>query len=46
MRVDSKPEEFKLIEEEILAIDELIDEIQDLLDWVTPSKKLILLAVI
>ncbi|XP_046688273.1 dynein beta chain, ciliary-like [Homalodisca vitripennis] len=37
MRLDSKPEEFKLVEEEVLAIDDLIDEAQSLLNWMSPN---------
>lgn len=38
MRVDSKTEEFQLVEDEIVIIDNLIDEAQSLLNWVSPSK--------
>lgn len=38
MRIDSKVEEFALVEDEVVTIDNLIDEAQSLLTWVSPSK--------
>lgn len=41
MRIDSKKEEFALVEDEVAAIDDLIDEAQSLLTWVSPSKHML-----
>lgn len=38
MRQDSKAEEFNLVEDEVLAIDDLIDEAQSILTWTSPSE--------
>lgn len=43
MRSDSKKEEFALVEEEVQDIDDLIDEVQSLLNWTSPSKLLLAL---
>lgn len=40
MRGDSKKEEFALVEEEVQEIDDLIDEVQIILNWTSPSKLL------
>ncbi|XP_054265094.1 dynein beta chain, ciliary-like [Macrosteles quadrilineatus] len=37
MRQDSKAEEFNLVEDEVLAIDDLIDEAQSILTWTSPN---------
>lgn len=41
MRQNSRPEEFSLIENEIVNIDEHIGEAQELLNWNSDGKKCI-----
>lgn len=40
MRSDSKKEEFALVEDEVQEIDDLIDEVQSILNWTSPSESL------